>query len=365
MHCYINLPENNLTAISHELTTQQWKGILQQAADLGALSVRFTGGEPLLREDFKEIYLHTRRLGIKVILFTNARLITEDLVNLFLEVPLLKKIEVSSYGLHPQSYDSVACAPGAYNEFRHGVDLLLEKGIPFFVKSSLLPQNKSEMKEFESWVSTIPGMEQRLAYAIFLDLRTRRDSSHKNNLIRSLRLSPEEVVAILSRDAGKYRIEMAQFAAKFMHPTGNKLFNCGAGETGCVDAYGQYQMCMLLRHPDTVYDLTKGTIQEALTEFFPRLRELHAKNPDYLNRCANCFLRGLCEQCPAKSWTEHGTLDTPVEYYCQIAHAQARYLGLLGENEMSWEVSNWKDRVDAFVQKTLSESRTNDLSAFE
>jgi len=355
MHCYINLPGNNLTAISHELTTQQWKGILQQAADLGALSVRFTGGEPLLREDFKEIYLHTRRLGIKVFLFTNARLITEDLVNLFLEVPLLKKIEVSSYGLHPQSYDSIACAPGAYNEFRHGVDLLLEKGIPFFVKSPLLPQNKSEMKEFESWVSTIPGMEQRLAYAIFLDLRTRRDSSHKNNLIRSLRLSPEEVVAILSRDAGKYRIEMAQFAAKFMHPTGNKLFNCGAGETGCVDAYGQYQMCMLLRHPDTVYDLTKGTIQEALTEFFPRVYELHAKNPDYLNRCANCFLRGLCEQCPAKSWSEHGTLDTPVEYYCQIAHAQARYLGLLAENEMSWEVSNWKDRVDAFVQKTLSE----------
>ena len=61
----------------------------------------------------------------------------------------------------------------------------------------------------------------------------------------------------------------------------------------------------------------------------PRLRELRATNPEYLRRCARCFLKGLCEQCPAKSWAEHGTLDTPVEYLCEVAHAQARWLGWL------------------------------------
>ena len=35
--------------------------------------MRFTGGEPLLRPDFEELYLHARRLGMKVLLFTNAR----------------------------------------------------------------------------------------------------------------------------------------------------------------------------------------------------------------------------------------------------------------------------------------------------
>jgi hypothetical protein len=70
-----------------------------------------------------------------------------------------------------------------------------------------------------------------------------------------------------------------------------------------------------------------------------------ATNPDYLSRCARCFLKGLCEQCPAKSWGENGTLDTPVTYLCDVAHTQARYLGWLGENEKGWEVRDWQERV--------------------
>jgi hypothetical protein len=50
--------------------------------------------------------------------------------------------------------------------------------------------------------------------------------------------------------------------------------------------------------------------------------------------------------CPAKSWAEHGTLDTPVEYLCRVAHAQARDLGLLQDGERSWEVTDWHSRVD-------------------
>jgi radical SAM protein with 4Fe4S-binding SPASM domain len=105
------------------------------------------------------------------------------------------------------------------------------------------------------------------------------------------------------------------------------------------------QPCLSLRHPDTVYNLKSGSLRDALINFFPRLRELKASNPEYLARCARCFLRSLCEQCPAKSWTEDGTLDTPVEYFCQIAHAQARDLGLLREREDAWEVTNWKERI--------------------
>jgi radical SAM protein with 4Fe4S-binding SPASM domain len=352
LHCYINLPEHDSQAARRELTAEQWKGILRQAADLGALSVRLTGGEPLLRPDFSEIYLYARRLGLKVVLFTNVRLITPQLADLLARVPPLKKIEVSAYGMYPQSYDAIACAPGAFAEFRRGVDLLLERQIGFMVKSVLLPPNRAEIEEFEAWASTIPGMDRLPAYSVLLDLRTRRDLPAKNRLIAGLRFSPEEVVALVARREGSYRKAMAQFSARFLRPQGDQLFTCGAGETGCVDAYGVYQMCMLLRHPDVVYDLSRGTIRQALTEAFPRFRELRATNPAYLQRCARCFLRGLCEQCPAKSWTEHGTLDTPVEYLCRVAHAQARYLGLLNEGEQAWDVADWQRRTEALAQRT-------------
>ena len=45
---------------------------------------------------------------------------------------------------------------------------------------------------------------------------------------------------------------------------------------------------------------------------------------------------------------EHGTLDMPEEYLCDVAHAQARYLGLIGESEKAWEVTVWRERVEQF-----------------
>jgi radical SAM protein with 4Fe4S-binding SPASM domain len=114
---------------------------------------------------------------------------------------------------------------------------------------------------------------------------------------------------------------------------------------------------MMLRHPEAVYDLKKGSLKDALTDFFPKLREMKATNPDYLVRCARCFLKGLCEQCPAKSWMEHGTMDTPVDYLCLVAHARALDIGLIKDKEKAWEVEDWKERVKAFGEGIRSEKR--------
>ena len=133
---------------------------------------------------------------------------------------------------------------------------------------------------------------------------------------------------------------MRQFCSRFIGPTGDRLFTCGAGRGVSVDAYGRLQPCMLLRDPALSYDLRAGglhagSVRDALENVFPHLKERKAANPHYLERCARCFLHGLCEQCPAKSWMEHGTLDTPVEYLCQVAHAQARSLGLIASRRKS------------------------------
>lgn len=345
IHCYINLPEMDAQAKTRELSTARWQTILDQAAALGVLSVRFTGGEPLLRDDFTEIYLHARRLGLKVTLFTNGRLITPQLAALFTRVPPLEKIEITVYGMSPKTYDAIACAPGAYESFRRGVDLLLENNVPLILKGVLLPQFQEEMEAFETWAATIPWMEEAPSYSLFLDLRGRRDSLPKNKLINQLRVNPDEALEIITRDRDQYRREMTQFCTRFMGPGGDTLFTCGAGLGGCIDAYGFYQPCMLLRAPEWAYDLSKGSLQDALENFFPQMRKLKTGNPIYLERCARCFLHGLCEQCPARSWMEHGDLDTPVEYLCQIAHARAQDLGLLSEGELAWQVENWQERI--------------------
>jgi radical SAM protein with 4Fe4S-binding SPASM domain len=258
----------------------------------------------------------------------------------------LEKIEVSIYGMKINSYEAVTRVSGSFEGAWRGINLLLENNIPFVVKSALLPSNKKEMKEFEAWALNIPWMDKPPSYSMFFDLRCRRDLEEKNSHIKSLRLSSEEGVKLLTRRKEEYFTEMEEFCRKFTRPSGKTLFSCGAGiGGGCVDAYGHFQLCMMLRHPATIYNLKIGSIKDAMKNFFPKVRQMKANNQDYLDYCAKCFLKGLCEQCPAKSWMEHGTLDTPVKYHCEIAHAQAEFLGLLKENEKAWEIKDWKKRT--------------------
>jgi radical SAM protein with 4Fe4S-binding SPASM domain len=346
IHCCINLPEKENPSSLKEMTTDEVKEYLVQAANLGCMKVRFTGGEPLLRKDFEELYIFTRKLGLKVLIFTNARLITKSLVQLLAKIPPMIPLEITVYGMHKSSYESITRSPGSFIQFWQGVNLLIEHKIPFIVKSALLPPNKKEINEFEIWTKTLPGNNSSPGYAMFFDLRNRRDNETKNDLIKKLRVSPDEGMRILSMDKEKYLHTMKQFTQKFMRPDGNQLFTCGAGQSLCIDAYGNIQPCMGLRDPGLV--LKQGyTLMESLVKF-KELSEIKATNPEYLSRCANCFIKGLCEQCPAKSWAENGTLDTPVEYLCDVAHAQANYLGLLSENEKAWSISpeEYQERID-------------------
>ena len=351
IHCYINLPADDGDVIQSELSTEELQGILREAASLGCLRVRFTGGEPLLREDFAELYIFARRLGLRVALFTNATLITPELAQLLASTPPLEPIEITVYGMKRDSYESVTRKSGSFEAAWQGINLLLGGKVRFIVKGAVLPANRLEVERFESWASTIPWMNKPPLYSVLFDLRGRRDSAEKNHRIQSLRLSPDEVIEFTSRRREDHLRETRELCSKFTRPPGRGLFPCGAGVSGgCVDAYGAFQLCLLLRHPDTVYDLKEGSLRDAMKEFFPKVRQLKAQNLDYLNRCARCFLNGLCEQCPAKSWMEHGTLDTPVDYFCEITHAQARNLGLLGGREMSWEVGDWRERVKRFSE---------------
>ena len=346
-HCYINLPENDSLAHDRELPIAEIIGIMNEAASLGCLTVRFTGGEPLLREDFEEIYLHARHLGLRVIIFTNGTLITVRLAKLFYDVPPLEKIVVSVYGLDPSSYETISRIPGSFAGFQKGIALLRRHNIPFEVKASLLPINSRTMQEFEAWAGGIPGMNAPHASVLALYLRCRSGEKKRNDCIRSLRLPPQQLLEVEARNSRAYARDVREFCSRFCAVPGDRLLGCGAGiGKGSVDAYGNLKLCLLLRHPATLYDLKSGSLRDALVNFFPKVREMKAVDPLYEERCARCFLHSLCEQCPAISWMETGRVDGWVEYFCEFTHAQARSIGLLAEGERSWEVADWKARVN-------------------
>jgi len=314
--------------------------------ELGVEKIRLTGGEPLLRDDFEEIYIAARRLGLAVILFTNAALLTARLADLLTKIPPLKKVEVSLYGMKKNSYERVSRVKGSFEAAWRGVRLLQERKIPFVVKGAVLPPNRSEVAEFDAWSATIPWMTRPPAYAMFFDLHLR--DSAKKEALKKLRIRPEAGVGVMARDKDRFTREIVDFCLRLGGHPGDRLLTCGAGDgSGCVDARGRFFPCMMFRHPEAAYDLRAGSLEDAMKRFFPRLRERRASNADYLARCARCFLKSLCQQCPAKSWLEYGTLDHPVEYFCEVTHAQAREAGLISAGEKAWEIRDWPDRLAA------------------
>lgn len=343
-HCYINRPAQDLQAIMKEMRTDFIKNLILQAVDLGCLDLRFTGGEPLLREDFSELYLFSRKKGFKVLLFTNARLITPDLVSLFKKIPPGQPIGITAYGMGPGTYDKVSGIKGSFKEFKQGIDLLEENHIDFGLKMAVLPDNRLDVPAYEDWIKKLFNGKQKPVYIASFSQRGRHDDPEKDRHIREIRSRPEETVDLLAR-AEYYFSELHEFCRQYTGLKSDKLFMCGFGKAVCIDAYGFAQGCLSLRRPEMLYDLHSGTLAAAFLDFFPKFSERRAMHPLFLSRCAHCVLRGLCEQCPAQSWMEHGTFDTPVEFQCKMAHAHARKLGLLSAEENGWEITDWQSRL--------------------
>ena len=105
-HCYINLPAGDKKAQKEELSVEKIDAIAREAVDLGAIWCLITGGEPLLRKDFSEIYMSLKRKGLLVSVFTNATLITEKHADMFKVYPP-RDIEVSVYGITKKTYEKI------------------------------------------------------------------------------------------------------------------------------------------------------------------------------------------------------------------------------------------------------------------
>ena len=65
VHCYIVSPHTPMDSVANELSSTQWFKIIDEFTLAGCLKLLITGGEPLLRKDFSQVYIleASRRIG--------------------------------------------------------------------------------------------------------------------------------------------------------------------------------------------------------------------------------------------------------------------------------------------------------------
>ncbi|MCU0666420.1 MAG: radical SAM protein [Candidatus Omnitrophica bacterium] len=326
-HCYVNLSCQDSKAKSRELTLVQIKHIIDQAADLGALWCLITGGEPFLRKDFFDIYLYIKKKGLLVSVFTNATLINEKHIDFFKKYPP-RDIEVTVYGVTKEVYERVTRIPGSFKAFRRGLDSLLKNKIPVRLKAMALRSNVKQLPQIARFCRQ--KTKDYFRFDPLLHLRFDRNQK-RNEEIKSERLLPAEIVAIEKADSERSQA-LQKSCDKFIIPelshTGcNHLFHCGSGNGSFYVSFdGYFKLCSSLNHPDCMYDLKKGSLEQAYNKFALKVRDMRSNNPEFLEKCRKCELVNLCLWCPAHAYLETGKLDTPVEYFCEVAHQRAEPL---------------------------------------
>jgi radical SAM protein with 4Fe4S-binding SPASM domain len=326
-HCYINLPANQKNTKQRELSCEEIKEIAAEAVSMGALWCLITGGEPLLRPDFEKIYLTLKRLGLLVSVFTNATLITKEHIELFRRYPP-RDIEVTIYGVTEMTYERVTRKPGSFDAFMRGLDRLLKSGTKVRLKAMALRSNLDKLPQIARFCRQ--HTKDYFRFDPFLHLRYDRNPEKNKQIIKE-RLSPAEITALERSDPERFDSLKKGcdklILPEFSHINCNHLFYCGAGNGGFALSYdGRFRLCSSLWHPDSVYDLKKGSLTDAWRNFIPRVREMRSDRKEFIEKCRGCPLVNLCMWCPAHAYLETGEMDAPVEYFCEVAHARANAL---------------------------------------
>src|SRR5881396_137739 len=145
---------NRPDMIRNELSTSEIVRIMDEIQEAGCLELCLTGGEPLARRDFLDIYTYAKQKGFLVTVFTNGTLLTEKIADYWVQYPP-SMIEISFHGLTEQSFERITQGPGSYERCLAGIRLILERHLPLTLKTVGMTMNQDEVLKIKTYVEDL------------------------------------------------------------------------------------------------------------------------------------------------------------------------------------------------------------------
>lgn len=130
---------------SDELQTEQIKRLMDEAMQLGPPIFVFSGGEPLLREDWQELAQYAKNISLPTALATNATLIDRQVAGQIAAAGF-RRVSVSLDSATPSSHDKFRGQEGSFAAALAGADALVEQGIPIQFNTSVTTGNVQELE---------------------------------------------------------------------------------------------------------------------------------------------------------------------------------------------------------------------------
>lgn len=298
-----------------ELSAGQWIALAREARDAGLLYLLLTGGEPLVRSDFCEIYEATAQMGFLISVNTNGSLLTDAHYDLFDRYPPMR-VNVSLYGADDDVYEYVT-GRRQLDNVCGAIRRLRAMDVPVTVNFIANRVNAGQIEEILALADSLGAIVRPTAY-IYPPLRaachgedcdlrpSARDAAAAHYRIQALRSSPQRMRAIAD---GLIRPD-EEGCVDDRAPDGR--MRCRAGKSAFwVTWDGRLLPCGMLTKP--AVPLAPGSFAAA----WERLKAETAAIRMPQN-CVACPDYRHCQVCAAMCLCETGRFDETPPYMCAM-----------------------------------------------
>ena len=149
-HCY-NLPKR----ARDELSTDQWKLVLDRLWEIGIPHVVFTGGEPTLRDDLPDLIEHAEKLGQISGINTNGRELKDpEKIKRYKDAGL-DHIQITLEASEPAVHDQMVNHSGAWKETVAGIRNAVKEKLFVMTNSTLLRTNQALLGETLDFIAEL------------------------------------------------------------------------------------------------------------------------------------------------------------------------------------------------------------------
>ena len=333
LHCKMCLfrhdDAENPQLMARELTAEQWIDLACQAAKAGTISLLITGGEPMLRPDFCQIWEGIYQQGFLITLYTNATLVTPAVMETLRRYPP-HKIGVTIYGATPETYGKVCGDPSAFLKAIDGMAQLQSLPSALEFRTTIIKDNYPEAADIERLVHEQFGAQYKLIQTRSVTKAVRGACAD----VAACRLEPEDNVRLAFRrgieiikdavgasyDERNLYVEHIERSSEKTYAPRLTLFGCNAGMRDYTVSWdGKLLGCQMMGN--FAVDTLEAGFQSAWDRF-PSVVHL----PPVNETCLACAHRDLCNSCHASRYAETGDLGGRPEYVCRDAEIVSQLL---------------------------------------
>lgn len=308
------------------LTLNDWLRIAREAREAGMLYLLLTGGEPLLWQDFWELYEALIGMGFLISINTNGSLIDDEAVARFRKLPP-EKINITLYGAGNETYRRLCGVDGVFDRVDQAVRSLSTNSLPVKINCSVTPENAADLEQIIAYVKE---MNTTLRAATYMFPPIRRDPSRFGE---NERLTPEECaryrLRYLELDRGEraYRRYLQNIVDGCAEPPGldegctdpvDGKIRCRAGRSSFWITWdGWMTPCGMMPEPKT--DLKGQSFASAWKSVTEMSDALHLSGV-----CNSCPNIDVCHPCAAIAYAETGQASGIPIYMCKVSREMRR-----------------------------------------